>query len=97
MIALSTAATKNRSAGARAEIFREPLLMGLTLSECQSAYGATLATLNETSEARVALEAALEADPLNETARHNLNVLASNEGGGIQRGFVAIELDAVAA
>lgn len=101
MIALSTVATKNRSAEARAKIFREPLLMGLTLSECLSAYGATLATLNESSEARIALEEALEEDPLNKTALHNLEVITLNQGeGGIQRGFIPIEnqpLDAVLA
>jgi tetratricopeptide (TPR) repeat protein len=98
MIALSTVSAKNRSAATRAEIFREPLLMGLTLSECLGAYGATLATLNEVSEARDALEAAVEADPMNETARHNLHLITSNRSGeGIQAGFVAIELDAVLA
>lgn len=93
-IALSTVATKVRSIGARATIFREPLLVGLTFSECLSAYGATLATLGETSEARIALEAALEADPQNKIAQHNLRVITSEERSAqIQPGFVPIETE----
>ncbi|HEY2544608.1 MAG TPA: hypothetical protein VGI46_00935 [Candidatus Acidoferrum sp.] len=91
IIAASTVGTKSRSTGERAEIFREPLLMGLTLSECLSAYGATLATLGDLVEARLALEAAVEADPQNKTARHNLELLSSREEGrDFQTGFVPI-------
>jgi len=62
------------------EIFSEPMMMGLTLSECLNAYGATLAGLEELAEARRALESALEANPQNDIARRNLMTLSTREG-----------------
>jgi tetratricopeptide (TPR) repeat protein len=92
IIAVSTAASGNRGTEARAGMFREPLLMGLTLSECLTAYGATLATLGETEDARRALQAAIEADPQNGIARHNLEIVSRRESDEkIQMGFVPIK------
>ena len=92
MIAVFTAGSGNRAAELRAEMFREPLLMGLTLSECLTAYGATLATLGDVSEARRALREALEADPQNSIAGHNLEVLSDQESSeGIRTGLVSIQ------
>jgi len=74
-------------------MFREPLIMGLTLSECLTAYGATLAILGEVAEGRRAFESAIEADSRNRTALHNLEVLSSREPyEGIQTGVVPIEI-----
>ncbi len=92
MIAVSTAGSGNRAAEVRAEMFRAPLLMGLTLSECLTAYGATLATLGEIANARRALQAAIEADPQNRIALHNLEIVSARESSErIQTGFVPIE------
>ncbi len=92
MIAVSTVGTKNRSAEARAEMFREPLFMGLTLSECLTAFGATLAMISDIVGARLALEEALDADPQNKIARHNLDVISSREPSrGIQTGLMPIQ------
>lgn len=94
MIAVSTAQSGNRATEAevRMEMFRQPLFMGLTLSECLTAYGATLATLGEIAEARRALRAAVEADPQNKIARHNLEIVSERESTEkIQTGFVPIE------
>jgi len=57
--------------------FRHPIQMGLTLSECLNAFGATLANLGDAEGARHALMEALQADPGNELARMNLERLAS--------------------
>jgi Flp pilus assembly protein TadD len=46
--------------------------MGLTLSECLNAFGATLANLGDVEAARRALLAAVKSDPENEQARNNL-------------------------
>ena len=46
--------------------------MGLTLSECLNAFGATLANLGDGEGARHALMEAVQADPGNELARMNL-------------------------
>ena len=92
LVAVSTAATRNRTADSRVETFRQPLLMGLTLSECLTAYGATLATLGEIGEATRAFHAAVEADPQNRIARHNLEILSVQESPeGIQTGLVPLQ------
>ncbi|MGA2983545.1 MAG: hypothetical protein ABSG32_06995 [Terriglobia bacterium] len=52
--------------------FRNPIQMGLTLSECLNAFGATLANLGDGEGARHALMEAVQADPGNELARMNL-------------------------
>lgn len=92
MIAVATVVSENRTTEARAEIFRQPLLMGLTLSECLTAHGATLATLGEIADAKRVFQAAVAADPLNEIARHDLEVLSARESSeGILPGFIAIQ------
>ncbi|MGB7590864.1 MAG: hypothetical protein WBO19_06455 [Terriglobia bacterium] len=52
--------------------FRNPVQMGLTLSECLNTFGATLANLGDVQGARRTLMEALHADPGNELARMNL-------------------------
>jgi tetratricopeptide (TPR) repeat protein len=58
------------------DFFREPLLLGLTYSECLNAYGATVASLGKTTEAKQIIQSALAADTLNELARRNLATLS---------------------
>jgi tetratricopeptide (TPR) repeat protein len=92
MVAVFTAASGSRTAEARLEMFREPLLMGLTLSECLTAYGATLATLGESDEAKRAFQAAIDIDPQNTIAIHDLDVVSARVSSAeIQPGFVPIE------
>ncbi|HKR83310.1 MAG TPA: hypothetical protein VJS37_03990 [Terriglobales bacterium] len=55
--------------------FRDPMLMGLSYSECLNAYGATLASLGKTSQAREMIERAVQAEPENQLARNNLLLL----------------------
>ncbi len=57
--------------------FRLPMQMGLTLSECLNAYGATLAILGELPKAQHILEAAVENDPTNDLARNNLAIVSA--------------------
>jgi len=61
------------------ESFGRFMLMGLTLSECMNAYGATLAGFGKTSEAKIALRKALEIDPHNALVESNLEILESRE------------------
>lgn len=61
------------------ESFREPLLMGLTYSECLNAYGATVASLGKTDQGREIIQRALLVDPNNELARKNLGILSDNQ------------------
>lgn len=75
LVSLSAERTENRSQLPRATFFTRAMQMGLTLSECLNAYGATLAGLGQLSEARRALEAAVEADSTNELAKKNLGIL----------------------
>ena len=93
MISVATAALGDRAREAQADLFREPLLMGLTLSECLTALGATLAALGKTSEARLATEEAVEADPLNRIAHHNLTILLGHAANTerVQSGVVSLE------
>jgi tetratricopeptide (TPR) repeat protein len=92
MIAVYTVRSGILTTEARAEMFRQPLLMGLTLSECLTAYGATLATLGEIAEARRVVQEAVDADPRDMVARHNLEVVsAPGSSAGLQAGLVPIE------
>jgi tetratricopeptide (TPR) repeat protein len=59
--------------------FKHAMLMGLTLSECLNAFGATLASLGRMVDGKNAIRAALEADPDNERARKNLDILSGRE------------------
>lgn len=52
--------------------FRNPMQMGLSLSECLNAFGATLANLGDVEGARRSLLEATRVDPSNELARVNL-------------------------
>jgi tetratricopeptide (TPR) repeat protein len=69
----------SRAEGSRQNLsiagFRNPIQMGLTLSECLSAFGATLANLGDMEGARHALIEALRIDEENELARTNLATL----------------------
>lgn len=76
LIAISTEKARNRDAESIEQIFKQPLLMGLGPSECWTAYGATIASLGDNAGARRAFLAALDANPGNEVARHNLEILA---------------------
>ncbi len=58
-------------------------MMGLTLSECLNAHGATLAGLGKFSEAKRALEDAIKANPQNETARKNLKFLSTRQANEV--------------
>lgn len=93
MISAATAGLGRQAREGRAELFKEPLLMGLTLSECLTAVGATLAALGETTEARLVTEAAVEADPSNGIAHHNLRILLGQtpEPERVQSGVVSLE------
>jgi tetratricopeptide (TPR) repeat protein len=59
--------------------FKQAMLMGLTLSECLNAFGATLTSLGRIVDGRNAIRAALETDPHNERARKNLDILSGGE------------------
>jgi tetratricopeptide (TPR) repeat protein len=59
------------------EFFKEPLLIGLTYSECLNAYGATVASLGKIAEATALIQRALSVDPYNELAKKNLSILSS--------------------
>jgi len=83
MIALSVLRTEVREPPTKEDIFRQPLMMGLTLSECLNAYGATLGGLGKLSEAKRALQDAIEADPQNETARKNLDALSTHKANQV--------------
>jgi tetratricopeptide (TPR) repeat protein len=63
--------------GSMDAIFKEPMLMGLTLSDCLNAHGATLASLGKVSEARDFISRAVDTDPENELAKRNLAILRS--------------------
>jgi tetratricopeptide (TPR) repeat protein len=83
MIALSVLTIQGTSISAKEDILRQPLMMGLTLSECLNAYGATLATLGKFAEAKEALEDAIKADPRNETPKKNLEILLTQEANRV--------------
>ncbi len=63
--------------------FRRPIQMGLKLSECLNAFGASLANLGDIEGGRRAFWEAIKADPENELARENLARLdTSKENAG---------------
>lgn len=63
--------------------FSEPTAMGLAYSDCLNAYGATVASLGKTAQAREIIERALAVNPSNELARRNLAILSRREDSGI--------------
>ncbi|MGD0130056.1 MAG: hypothetical protein ABSF46_32455 [Terriglobia bacterium] len=63
--------------------FRRPIQMGLRLSECLNAFGASLANLGDVEGGRRAFWEAIKTDPENELARENLARLdTSKENAG---------------
>lgn len=78
LVAVAASEYKGRGTPAD-ESFRRFINMGLTLSECLNAFGATLAGLGQVTDAKNALRKALELDPANELARTNLELLESRE------------------
>jgi tetratricopeptide (TPR) repeat protein len=93
LIALSTVKTSNRAPAAQEELFKQPLLMGLSVSNCLNAYGAALAGLGEIKEARQAFESSLALDPQNRVARHNLELISTpGSAEGLSVGFIPIEI-----
>jgi tetratricopeptide (TPR) repeat protein len=77
LVSLAAWKEETRSHSIQEELFKEPLLMGLTYSECLNAYGATVATLGKIAEAIDIIEKALSADPYNELAKRNLSILSN--------------------
>ncbi len=69
----------NRAFARRERIFKQAMRMGLSFSECLNAYGATLASLGEMSEARGVLKEAVKADPTNELAKKNFELVLAKE------------------
>jgi tetratricopeptide (TPR) repeat protein len=93
MIAVSTAQADNRAGKQIDQIFRQPILMGLGLSQCWTAYGATVAGLGDAAEAARAFRAALDSDPKNEVARHDLDALsAQGANQEISAGLICAEI-----
>lgn len=92
LVASSAAKTESGSQVPDAEFFRQAIQMGLTFSECLNAYGATLAGHDRISEARLALEAAVGADPKNELASKNLERIVRQEiPGDLMTGLIPLE------
>jgi tetratricopeptide (TPR) repeat protein len=78
LVAVAASELKGRGIPAN-ESFKRFILMGLSLSECLNAFGATLAALGRTSEAKIILRRALDVDPANDLAKKNLEVLETSE------------------
>jgi tetratricopeptide (TPR) repeat protein len=76
LIAMATERSGNNASRRLDQIFDQPRLMGLSLSACWTAYGATVAQAGNENEARRAFLQALDADPGNSIAKHNLEVLS---------------------
>jgi tetratricopeptide (TPR) repeat protein len=77
-IALIAASVPKVEAGSQVpgdDFFRQPTQMGLSLSECLNAYGATLARHERIPDAVRALEKAVHLDAKNEMAKKNLEAL----------------------
>lgn len=92
LVASSAAKTERGCQVPDAEFFRQATQMGLTYSECLNAYGATLARHDRISEARLALEAAVEADPKNELVKKNLETILREEiPGDLITGLMPLE------
>lgn len=79
------------------EVFNQAILMGLTLSECLNASGATLARLGDLDRARQFLKRALEADPKNERAKNNLELLRNDVVPDLQSLSIWTTIEAQAA
>jgi tetratricopeptide (TPR) repeat protein len=80
LILVAVAASEYKSTGIPPdEAFKRFIDMGLTLSECLNAFGATLAGLGRISDAKTALRKASEIDPSNDLANQNLDLLESRK------------------
>jgi tetratricopeptide (TPR) repeat protein len=82
LIASSAPKTEGGSQVPNEDFFKQAIQMGLTLSQCLNAYGATLAHHGRISEAVLALERAVKVDPKNEMAAKNLDTLLRHEPPG---------------
>lgn len=91
LVASSAAKSEPESHVPDAEFFRQAIQMGLTFSECMNAYGATLARHGRISEARRALETAVEADPENDLAKKNLETILRRIPGDLVSGLTPLE------
>lgn len=105
-LAIALVSLQASNAGRNSEVpsatsFRRALQMGLTLSECLNAYGATLASLGNLQAAQRSLEAAVRADPQNENPQKNLASIQTREAASgappLNLGIAPIELEAAAA
>jgi tetratricopeptide (TPR) repeat protein len=92
LIASSVPKTESGSQVPGDGFFRQAIQMGLTLSQCLNAYGATLAHHGRISEAVRTLERAVHVDPKNEMAKKNLGTLLSQEPlGDLPTGLMPLE------
>ncbi len=92
LIASTVPKTESGSQVPGEDFFRQAIQMGLTLSQCLNAYGATLAHHGRISEAVRALERAVLVDPKNEMARKNLDILLRPEPpGDLPTGLTPLE------
>lgn len=79
-----TAAKDEGRSEVREDGFREPMLMGLSLSECLNAYAGTVARLGDIARATQLLRRAVQVDPANDLARRNLETLSSSAAPNIE-------------
>jgi tetratricopeptide (TPR) repeat protein len=92
LIAASVQSTESGSQVPGEDFFRQATQMGLTLSQCLNAYGATLAHHGRIPEAVRALEKAVHVDPKNEMAKKNLETLLRPEPpGDLPTGLTPLE------
>jgi tetratricopeptide (TPR) repeat protein len=91
LVASFAAKTQAESQVPDAEFFRQAIQMGLTFSECMNAYAATLAAHGRISEARRALETAVQADPKNELAKKNLETILRQIPADLMTGLTPLE------
>lgn len=92
LIAASAPKTEGMSGVPGEDFFRQATQMGLTLSQCLNAYGATLARHGRIPEAVRALEKAVHVDPKNEMAKKNLETLLRQEPpGDLPTGLTPLE------
>ncbi len=94
-IALIASSVPNTESGSQVpgeDFFRQSIQMGLTLSRCLNAYGATLAHHGRIPEAVRALERAVQVDPKNEMAMKSLETLRLEEPpGDLPTGLTPLE------
>jgi len=76
---VSRSAAKSEGRALNEETFRQPMLMGLTLSECLNAHGVTLVRLGEVTLGQEFLVRAITIDPGNELAEKNLKLLSASD------------------